>query len=124
MDNILQKILIGLISSPVILVISGTITLIFPPRKINLIYGFRTKRAMKSQEGWDYANKLTGKILLIMGMITLVLNIIIYIITINSSIEAQHTIYNVVAPGGALLFFVLLCSLYIIVQTKLKNKGY
>jgi len=31
-------------------------TRVFPPRKINLYYGYRSKRARKNQESWDYAN--------------------------------------------------------------------
>ncbi len=32
----------------------------YPPKKINNIYGYRTKRSMKSQEHWDYAQNYSS----------------------------------------------------------------
>ena len=33
-----------------------------PPKKINGYYGHRTKRSMKSQEAWDFANAYSSKL--------------------------------------------------------------
>ena len=33
-----------------------------PPKKINTVYGYRTKRSMSSQEMWDEANRYFEKI--------------------------------------------------------------
>ena len=32
----------------------------FPPKKINTIYGYRTSRAMKNQEYWDFAQSFSS----------------------------------------------------------------
>ena len=39
--------------------------MIFPPRKINGIYGYRTNRSMKNQTNWIAANKLASFIFVI-----------------------------------------------------------
>ena len=46
------------------------IGLIYPPKEINHIIGFRTKRSSKNQESWDLAQKLMGKFFLILTSIT------------------------------------------------------
>jgi len=32
----------------------------YPPKKINKIYGYRTKRSMKSQAHWDFAQEFSS----------------------------------------------------------------
>ncbi len=35
-----------------------------PPRKINLLAGYRTARSMKSQAAWDFAQVYAGRLML------------------------------------------------------------
>ena len=51
-----------------------------PPKQINLLYGYRTKASMASQERWDYAQQFssnvlirTGKLLMLAAMIRMLL---------------------------------------------------
>ena len=37
------------------------ITSIFPPKKINALYGYRTKRSMKSEKNWNFAQRYSTK---------------------------------------------------------------
>ena len=49
--------LIGhLFFGPFILLLSYVIAK-YPPKKINHLYGYRTKRSMRNQETWDFANR-------------------------------------------------------------------
>lgn len=41
--------------------ITSIITQVFPPKKINLLYGYRTKASMKNQAAWDFAQKYSAK---------------------------------------------------------------
>jgi len=41
----------------IIFIIAGFIMYVFPPKKINYLYGYRTKASMKSQERWTFAQK-------------------------------------------------------------------
>ena len=44
-----------LVLEGLIFVVASWIMHAFPPRKINLLYGYRTKRSMKSIENWKFA---------------------------------------------------------------------
>lgn len=45
-----------------IFIVAAMAASIFPPKKINHLYGYRTTASMKSQERWDFAQKYsTGK---------------------------------------------------------------
>ena len=46
---------------PLIMLIFGIVLTVKPPKSVNGIYGYRTARSQKSQEAWDYAQRLTGK---------------------------------------------------------------
>ncbi|WP_162126816.1 SdpI family protein [Flavobacterium phycosphaerae] len=43
-----------------IFLITAAITLKFPPKKINDLYGYRTTASMKNQEVWDFAQRYSG----------------------------------------------------------------
>ena len=51
--------------------IAAFITIKFPPRKINGIYGYRTSRSMKSQENWDIAQRYSSQLMLKQGLVML-----------------------------------------------------
>lgn len=46
------------------------------PKEINDSFGYRTKLSRRSQEAWDFAQKLFGKLSLIMGAVTLLPSVV------------------------------------------------
>ncbi|NLT97543.1 MAG: SdpI family protein [Christensenellaceae bacterium] len=52
---------------PVIITGIGLLFTYKPPRRINIFYGYRTARSMASQEAWDTAHSLYGRIMLHAG---------------------------------------------------------
>jgi uncharacterized membrane protein len=54
-----------------ILLLAGMITKIFPPKKINMVYGYRTTRSMKNQANWDYAQQIAPREMLRAGWLVL-----------------------------------------------------
>lgn len=64
-----------------IFILAGLVTLIFPPKKINSLYGYRTPRSMKNIDNWQFAQRLSAQLiigglgLLLTGIIGLLLNI-------------------------------------------------
>lgn len=44
-----------------IFVMVGIIMLKFPPKKINGLYGYRTRSSMKDKERWDFAQSYSAK---------------------------------------------------------------
>jgi len=71
--NIILQFMIG----PLLLLLSIVFKL-FPPKKINYLYGYRTKRSMKNQETWDEANKHSINLMIPIGIITTLLQGIFY----------------------------------------------
>lgn len=51
-----------------IFIIVGFIMYRFPPKKINMFYGYRTINSMKSQERWDFSQKYAAKELMKFGV--------------------------------------------------------
>jgi uncharacterized membrane protein len=67
--------LIPLITGP-FFIMAGILMAKFPPKDINNIYGYRTKRSMKSQESWDFAQLFSAKRLIYSGIILMICSII------------------------------------------------
>ena len=58
---------IHFVMGPLMLIIA-VLTKIFPPRKINWFYGYRTRRSMQSQEAWIEANTYSSNALIVVGL--------------------------------------------------------
>jgi len=59
-----------------ILLIAGAIMYRFPPKKINILYGYRTMNSMKSQERWDFSQKFSAKELMKFGVFLFALSLL------------------------------------------------
>ena len=55
--------------------LAGLLLKKYPPKKINLLYGYRTKNSMQNQERWDFAQKYAASELIKWGWILLVLSL-------------------------------------------------
>lgn len=53
---------------PAMMIIFGVIFIKRPPRNINVIYGYRTARSMKSREAWEFAHRYHGRLWLWAGI--------------------------------------------------------
>ena len=49
-----------------------------PPKRINLGYGYRTTRSIKSRQTWDFAHEVCARIWRIAGWWTLALSVIVF----------------------------------------------
>ena len=52
-----------------ILLVAGAVMYRFPPKKVNIIYGYRTMSSMKSQERWDFSQRYSAKELMKFGVV-------------------------------------------------------
>lgn len=55
--------------------LSGYILKKYPPKSINWFYGYRTHRAMKGQDQWDFAQRLAGREMIRSGLLLAVLGL-------------------------------------------------
>lgn len=53
---------------------AGWILKKFPPRKINLMYGYRTRLSMKNQENWEAGNRYSAKMMLRSGTLLMLIS--------------------------------------------------
>ena len=65
---------------PLMILIFGIIFIKKPPKTINSIYGYRTEYSTKSQDTWDFAHKMMGKLWVIIGTVLLPLSFAVPII--------------------------------------------
>ncbi len=66
----------------IIFILTGLAMQVFPPKKINMLYGYRTPRSMKNIRNWNLAQQLSSKILslggfgiLLIGLLGMILNL-------------------------------------------------
>ncbi len=72
------------ISCGILFVIAGVIQWYFRPKKINYLYGYRTKLSMQSQEHWDFAQAYSAKEMMKLGVLLAILPFFSLFIEIES----------------------------------------
>jgi len=84
-----------------------------PPRRIKSYIGYRTRRSMKSQAAWDFAQVYSGKVLFYCGIALVVLALLCLPVTAVSG-------FTVFIPTLLVLAFTML-PLYL-TERKLKTQ--
>jgi len=65
------------------------------PKKINYIYGYRTKMSMKNADTWEFAHKYTGRLWYVLGgILTIITSIFILAFMNSESFEEIVLILN------------------------------
>lgn len=104
--------------TPLLLLIFGWIFQKHPPRRVNGLYGYRTARSMKSQELWNFAQQLCGRLWWRMGWGLLLLSAAVMLLLRGWKTAA-------VGIGGAALLGVQILALLgsiVPVERALKRK--
>jgi len=97
----------------IIFMIAAIVMYVFPPKKINALYGYRTSSSMKSEERWHFAQRFST-LKMAQGSVFLLLSSFLgLLITIEGKL--------LLVPG---ILFPLLVVFYILFSTEaaLKNK--
>ena len=84
MNFLVENLLFPSFLSGIIFIITGFVMFKFPPKNINMLYGYRTTRSMKNQEQWDFSQKYSAKLLIFCGVFLILTSNISLIITINN----------------------------------------
>lgn len=70
-----------------IVLLVTAITILFPPKEINSLYGYRTKSSMKNQQTWSEANSYSSKLMLLVSVIAIIVSgIIVYVFKTEKAI--------------------------------------
>ena len=51
----------------VVFILAGLLMAKYPPRKINPLYGYRTRRSMQSTDAWKYAQRISSRRMVVAG---------------------------------------------------------
>ena len=94
--------MVPIITGPVFM-LAGFIMVKYPPKKINLWYGYRTASSMQSQERWDFAQKFSGRAILKSGGILIIMACPGWLIKFNIS----ETAGALIGVGIMLLFAII-----------------
>lgn len=72
---------------PLLMVGLGKLFIKHPPKRINGIYGYRTKRSMKTQETWEFAHRYFGNLWFRLGLVLIPLSVLPLIFVYGKDIE-------------------------------------
>lgn len=96
-----------------IFVIAGFVMLKFPPKKINGLYGYRTKSSMKNQERWDFAQNYSAKEMMKLGFVLALTGLFGFLF------EPQEMVGMIIGLGLMILMVILLI---VRVESAIKKK--
>ena len=106
-----------MLSLPIIMTLTGHFMITSPPKKINNIIGYRTKRSMKNIDTWSFAQRFSGKQMKNSGITMLISSIILLLLVLNLEYDIALDICFIVLAAQLI---VLLC-IPLIVEKELKN---
>jgi len=84
--------------------ITGIIMFKFPPKKINGLYGYRTKLSMKNKEYWDFAQIYSSKLMILCGIILILFLLIGVVIQVS---EKTGVLISAIAIITAVVFLII-----------------
>ncbi len=88
----------------IIFMLTALISKQFPPKKINPVYGYRTRKSMKSEENWQLANHYSNGIMLKAGLGLMLIGIMLAFSAVNQAVMSVLTAMS--APAGGLIIFI------------------
>lgn len=94
---------------PVIMIIAGRMMWKHPPKKINGVIGYRTKRSMQNMDTWNFAHDHCGRLWWKIGWILLLPSVIVHIPVYG---ETENVIGTVGLILMAVQTIVLLASIF------------
>jgi len=107
----------GLVLLPLILGITFLMVSLLmkkkPPKKINPIYGYRTKRSMKDQKSWDFAQQHSAKEMSNAGLYLLIVSLLGYFIKVPQ---------NLSYPIGMGIMLILMVNMFLQTEKALKSR--
>jgi uncharacterized membrane protein len=72
---------------PLMMIGIGKLLAKHPPKRINGVSGYRTKRSMKTQETWEFAHRYFGNLWFRLGLVLIPLSVLPLIFVYGKDIE-------------------------------------
>ena len=103
--------------STLILTVVGVVFWMYPPKKINEFYGYRTTSSRKSQEAWDFAQKYSAKMMTVLGLVALAVASIAHWLRSRLCLNSEYVMLYDIGITAVLVVMVVIPS---IVMTEIK----
>ncbi|MFN3967405.1 SdpI family protein [Flavobacterium sp.] len=104
LNNISEQTLFIPFTTGTIFVLAALITLVFPPKKINYLYGYRTRASMKNQQVWDFAQRYSGIKMVQSGLVLIALSPLNVLVNLNESFQLSLGFSSVIIACAYLFF--------------------
>ena len=102
-----------------VMIIIGVLLIKCPPKKINSLVGYRTKKSSKNQEMWDFAQQFSGKAFIFIGLISIVVFFLIILLFVNK--ENLEDVFLILSYCQIAEFFVVILITEIALKRKIDN---
>lgn len=103
---------------PLVMLIGGYCMYNKPPKEINSIIGYRTRRSKKNKDTWAFAHAYCGKLWIKLGIIMLISTVIVQIPFIHSS---EDMIGKITLIVESVQLIALVCSIIPVENALRKN---
>lgn len=87
-----------------IFIVAGFVMFRFPPKKINSLYGYRTKSSMKNLERWNFVETFSAKEMMKLGFFLMLSSLLTFITNFNNTINL--IIGLSLTLGGLIILFI------------------
>ncbi|MDR6301096.1 SdpI family protein [Mesonia maritima] len=90
--------------SGVVFAVVGFIMYKFPPKEINSLYGYRTRKSMESQEKWDFSQRYSAVLMIKVGLIFCGISLLKIFIELSMETILIAEIFILLLGVGLLLY--------------------
>ena len=87
-----------------IFLIAAVIMLVFPPKKINSLYGYRTSSSQKNQQNWDFAQRYSSWRMMEAAVFMIAVSMVL---TYAEIAEHQQMIVGIITMGVGVAYMLL-----------------
>ena len=109
--------LLAMLIIPLVMVGFGLLFMKNPPRRINPLYGYTTKRSMRNQDTWVFAHHFFGKLWLVCGLVSIPISLVPIFIVLGKS----EQVIGVTGIIVLILQVIMMLATYFPTERALKN---
>lgn len=91
---------------PIIMVFAGWMMQSHPPKNINGLIGYRTKRSMKNRETWKFAHVYCGRLWKIDGIVMVCISVLLSVVFLFMKVEIDAVLMGVAICLQSLMLII------------------
>nr|WP_288932936.1 SdpI family protein [uncultured Streptococcus sp.] len=115
--------LIVVLLIPLTMLLFGWLFFRRTPKEINYIFGYRTKRSMRNEETWKFANQYFGKVWYLCGLLSAPLSVIAMVIVFEKGTETMSTVGFIITMIQTIPFVGAMISTEIALKKNFDENG-